>query len=211
MARSKGRSKSSNRWLERQRKDPFVRRAAADGQTSRAYYKLAELDGRRQLLRPGMWVLELGAAPGGWTGYIEEHVTGGRVIACDPRPVQAGGETVVVPGEYGTAVVHEQIAEILGERRVDLVLSDMAPNITGIRSADQAAAMELAELSLDAADCWLKTGGNLVVKMFQGEGFDAVVGEIRKKVTKCRIVKPKASRPESREVYAVGQQFLANG
>lgn len=209
--RSSKRSKSSDRWLSRQRKDPFARQAAGEGNVSRAYYKLAELDQRFKLVRSGSWVLELGAAPGGWTRYVESRIRGGGLIACDPNPVQAGAETHVVQGEYGEPWVAATIEETLGDRRLDLVLSDMAPNITGVRATDQALAMELAELAVDAADEWLKPGGHLVVKMFQGEGFEPFVAELRNKYDRIRVVKPKASRPESREVYAVGQQFLAHG
>jgi 23S rRNA (uridine2552-2'-O)-methyltransferase len=216
MARGKksgsgGRSKSSERWLNRQRKDPYTRQAVGAGNVSRAYYKLSELDRRLRLIRPQSWILELGAAPGGWTRYIEAQLRAGALIACDPKPVQAAPETHVIQGAFGESWVTASIQETLGARRVDLVLSDMAPNITGVRSADQAHAMDLAQLSVDAADEWLKPGGHLLVKMFQGEGFDAFIGDMRKKYAKVRIVKPKASRPESREVYAVGQQFLANG
>lgn len=215
MARGKktgsGRSKSSERWLTRQRKDPFARQAAGDGNVSRAYYKLAELDRRLRLVRASSWILELGAAPGGWTHYLEPKVRAGGLIVCDPKPVQAAPETHVVQGVYGEPWVAASIQERLGDRRLDLVLSDMAPNITGVRATDQARALELAQLAVDAGDEWLKPGGQLVVKMFQGEGFEPFVAEMRNKYAKIRVVKPKASRPESREVYAVGQQFLANG
>ena len=206
-----GRSKSSERWLNRQRKDPSARQAVGEGNVSRAYYKLAELDRRFKLIRADSLVLELGAAPGGWTRYVESKVATGSLIVCDPRPIQAAAETHVIQGEYGEPWVAARIQERLGARQLDLVLSDMAPNITGVRATDQALAMELAELASMAADDWMKPGGNLVVKMFQGEGFEAAVAEMRNKFAKIKVVKPKASRPESREVYAVGQQFLAPG
>jgi 23S rRNA (uridine2552-2'-O)-methyltransferase len=202
---------SSERWLQRQRSDPFARQAADEGLISRAHFKLQQLDERLGLIRSGMHVLELGAAPGGWTSYLESRMRGGRLIVCDSRPVQARDTTEVIEGLIGEASVDAAIAQALGDYKVDLVLSDMAPNITGIRAADQARVMDLADLALDAAERWLKPGGTLVVKLFQGEGVDTWIAEVRKKFAKVRLVKPKASRPESREVYAVGLQFLVTG
>lgn len=201
------RSKSSHRWLSRQQRDPYARQAASEGQVSRAHFKLKQLDERFRLLRPGMRVLELGAAPGGWTIYLEERLRGGLLIACDPRPVSAGGSVVVIEGEYGDAATDAAIAEALGETRLDLVVSDMAPNISGVRATDQARAMYLADLALDAALRWLQPGGDLVVKLFQGEGVDAWIADVRGRFDKAHLVKPKASRPDSREVYAVARGF----
>jgi len=216
--RSSGRQKpgakrrgSSQRWLQRQRTDPFARQAAEQGLGSRAHFKLQQLDVRLGLLRPGMAVLELGAAPGGWTTYLESRLRGGVLIACDSRPVRARPGTVIIDGLFGEPAVDARIAEALAGRQLDLVLSDMAPNITGIRAADQAQAMELADMALDAAQRWLKPGGTLVVKLFQGEGVDSWIADMRKKFAKVRLVKPEASRAESREVYAIGQQFLVTG
>jgi 23S rRNA (uridine2552-2'-O)-methyltransferase len=199
------RSKSSDRWLARQRRDQFTRRAVAEGQVSRAHFKLEELDGRFRLLQRGMAVLELGAAPGGWTRYIEERVDGGRLVVCDPRPLTAGADTIVIEGAYGDPQTDQRLGEILGEEGVDLVLSDMAPNMSGIRTVDQARAMHLADLALDAAERWLKPGGDLVVKIFQGEGVDQWVEQVREFFEKAQLVKPKASRSESREVYGVAR------
>jgi 23S rRNA (uridine2552-2'-O)-methyltransferase len=154
-----------------------------------------------------MKVLELGAAPGGWTVYLEERLRGGLLIACDPRPVSAGGNTVVIEGEYGEAATDAAIEAALGEARLDLVLSDMAPNISGVRAADQARAMYLADLALEAAQRWLQPGGDLVVKLFQGEGVDAWMVEVRRQFEKVHLVKPKASRPDSREVYALARGY----
>lgn len=199
------RSKSSHRWLARQRRDPFARRAATEGQITRAHFKLEELDGRFRLLERGMAVLELGAAPGGWTRYLEERLAGGLLIACDARPIAAGADTVIVETEYGELETDRRLAEILGGTRLDLVLSDMAPNMSGIRTVDQARAMHLADLALDAAGRWLKPGGVLVVKIFQGEGVDTWMEQVRGMFAKAQLVKPKASRSESREVYALAQ------
>ncbi|MEE8078254.1 MAG: RlmE family RNA methyltransferase [Pseudomonadales bacterium] len=210
------RSKSSERWLARQRKDPFAKKAATQGRVSRAYYKLEQLDERFGLLRPGMRVLELGAAPGGWTRYVESRIGGrrgrsatGLLVAVDFRAVNAAADTVVIRGTLGTRETAGKIAAALENSRVDLVLSDMAPNITGIRASDQALAMELLELAVVAAQTWLKPGGGFVVKVFQGEGIDGWVRDMRKIFAKFKLVKPPASRPDSREMYAVGSQFRA--
>lgn len=201
------RSKSSQRWLTRQRRDPFARRAAAQGQVSRAHFKLEQLDRRFSLLRPGMSVLELGAAPGGWTRYLEDRLAGGLLVACDPRPVSAGADTIVIEFAYGEPGTDGRLAEIFGDTRVDLVLSDMAPNMSGNRTTDQARSMYLADMALDAAERWLKPGGNLAVKVFQGAGIEAWMAELRQRFASARLTKPDASRPESREVYAVARGF----
>ncbi len=208
MGKKSKHSKSSDRWLRRQRRDLYTRQAADQGQLSRAHFKLQQLDERFGLLKPHMKVLELGAAPGGWTNYIEQRVPDGLLIACDPRPVSGGIRTVVIGGAYGETETNNRLSELLGGTALDLVLSDMAPNMTGIRFADQARSMDLLELAVDAADRWLKPGGDLVVKMFQGEGVDAWVADTRRRFGQLKIVKPKASRAESREVYAVAQEFL---
>lgn len=202
------RSKSSDRWLARQRKDPFARQAAQTGRVSRAHYKLEQLDQRFRLLKPGMRVLELGAAPGGWTIYIEERIApGGQLIAVDERPMTASADTLVLSGLFGTPEIDNKIDELLRVRSLDLVLSDMAPNISGIRAADQARSMELAELAEAAADRWLKPGGSLLVKVFQGEGVEDWIRRIRSKYGAFRQVKPDASRPDSREMFAVARAY----
>lgn len=207
----KNRSKSSDRWLTRQRRDPFARKAAETGRASRAHFKLEQLDQRFALLKPGMRVLELGAAPGGWTCYVEERIQpGGRLLAVDNRPVTVGAGTVLVEGLYGTEDTDNKIAEIFGDDKLDLVLSDMAPNISGIRAADQARAMELARLAEEAADHWLRPGGALVVKIFQGEGVEEWIQRIRRKFGRFKQVKPAASRPDSREMYAVAMGYQAD-
>ncbi len=210
------RTKSSNQWMTRQKKDVFARRAASEGLVSRAHFKLEQMDQRFRLLQRGMVVLELGAAPGGWTRYVADKIADktdrGRVVAVDFRPITAPASVVVIEGEAGTTQIDAQIARELAtatgsEPRCDLVISDMAPNITGIRAADQAASMHLAELAAEAAAMYLKRGGHLVVKMFQGEGVDEWLSEQRQRFEKCQFAKPKASRSESREVFAVCQRF----
>jgi len=202
------RSKSSERWLSRQRKDPYAKKAAETGKSSRAHFKLEQLDQRFRLLKPGMRVLELGAAPGGWTCYVEERIApGGCLIAVDSRPVTTGGDTILIEGLAGETETDMKIDAAIGDRPLDLVLSDMAPNISGIRTADQARSMELVELAEAAADRWLKPGGALVIKIFQGEGVEDWIRRVRRKYGTFKQVKPDASRPDSREMYAVAQNY----
>jgi len=166
------RSKSSNRWLQRQSRDYFVRQAQTKGQVSRAHYKLLQIDQRFQLLKPHSKVLELGAAPGGWTNYLESRLSKGMIVAVDPLPITAGMQVRVVEGRAGEPEVDAAIEAFLGAERFDLVLSDMAPNISGIRAVDQARSMDLADVALEAAEKWLRADGALALKAFQGEGLD---------------------------------------
>ena len=205
------RSKSSERWLQRQRKDYFVRKAQDGGQVSRAHYKLAQIDQRFHILSARKKVLELGAAPGGWTQYLESKITRGFLIAVDPLPITRGGRCRVVEGYAGEPEVNEQIIELLQGQKLDLVLSDMAPNISGIRAVDQARAMELADVALQACEDWLIQGGDLAIKAFQGEGLDTWVTDLKKQFGRVNMMKPKASRPESREVFVVARDFKAAG
>ncbi|MXW51389.1 MAG: RlmE family RNA methyltransferase, partial [Gammaproteobacteria bacterium] len=208
------RSKSSQRWLNRQKRDYFAGAARREGRVSRAHFKLAQLDERFGLVAPDCWILELGAAPGGWTSYLAERLAQGRVVAVDPLPVAAPSARVeVVTGRFGDEAVASRIEAILGASgrspMVDLVLSDMAPNISGVRAADQARAMDLAELVAEAADRWLAPGGALVAKLMQGEGVDAWIQAAKAAFDQVSVVKPTASRAESREVYAVAQGYRA--
>jgi 23S rRNA (uridine2552-2'-O)-methyltransferase len=208
------RSKSSTRWLERQKRDYFVRQAQDNGQVSRAHYKLLQIDQRFKLIKPQSKVLELGAAPGGWTNYLESRVSKGLLIAVDPLPITAGLETQVIEGCVGDDAVNDEIVAILAaagaggsSARLDLVLSDMAPNISGVRVVDQARSMDQADLTLSAARQWLKKGGAMALKAFQGEGLDDWVKSLRGEFTKVAMTKPKASRPDSREVFVVALGF----
>jgi 23S rRNA (uridine2552-2'-O)-methyltransferase len=203
------RSKSSSRWLQRQNRDYFVRQAQDNGQVSRAHYKLLQLDQRFKLIRSQHKVLELGAAPGGWTNYLESKVSKGLLIAVDPLPITAGLETVVIEGLAGEVEVDEAVAAALDGAELDLVLSDMAPNISGVRAVDQARTMELADVALMSARRWLRKRGAMAIKSFQGEGLDEWVKARRAEFTKVTITKPKASRPESREVFVVAEGYLA--
>ncbi|MEM9622615.1 MAG: SAM-dependent methyltransferase [Pseudomonadota bacterium] len=213
MARNTGRStggkrsKSSTRWLQRQQRDYFVREAQNKGHVSRAHFKLAQIDARFKLLRSGQKVLELGAAPGGWTNYLQEKLPKGLLIAVDPLPITAASDTRVIEGLAGDEVVSQEIDAILQGVQLDLVLSDMAPNISGVRAVDQARAMDLADVALQACEAWLRQGGSLAIKAFQGEGLDDWVQARRAQFKKVTLTKPKASRPESREVFVVAQSY----
>ncbi|XOV83474.1 MAG: RlmE family RNA methyltransferase [bacterium] len=204
------RTKSSSRWLQRQNKDYFVRAAQDQGQVSRAHFKLLQLDQRFKLIKANARVLELGAAPGGWTQYLQDRLSSGLLIAVDPLPITAAMNTLVIEGRAGEPVVDEAIQKALQGESLDLVLSDMAPNISGVRAVDQARAMDLADVALLASQRWLKPRGTMAIKAFQGEGLDQWVKERRTQFARVSVTKPKASRPESREVFVVAQGFLGS-
>ncbi|MFN5010314.1 MAG: RlmE family RNA methyltransferase [Gammaproteobacteria bacterium] len=202
------RSKSSGSWLRRHVTDPFVKQAQIDGYRSRSAYKLIELDERDRLMRPGMRVLDLGSAPGGWSQVAAKAVGAkGRVLATDILPMDPIGNVDFIQGDFTSDTVVEQIKAWLGDGKFDLVVSDIAPNLSGIDSADQARSIYFLELALDTVRLMLKPGANFVAKMFQGQGSDEYVKELRKHFGKISIRKPKASRPESREVYIVAKEF----
>jgi 23S rRNA (uridine2552-2'-O)-methyltransferase len=202
------RSKSSQRWLKEHFGDPFVRRAQKEGLRSRAAYKLEELVERDRLLRPGMVVVDLGAAPGGWSQVAAQHLGDrGRIVALDVLPMPAIAGVAFIEGDFREAEVLARLESELGGRPVDLVLSDMAPNMSGVAVVDQARAMELAELALDFARRHLVEGGDFLIKLFQGAGFDAYLKDLRRDFAKVTMRKPKASRARSREVYALATGF----
>lgn len=200
------RSKSSQRWLKEHFSDPFVKKAQAEGMRSRAAYKLEEMLARDRLLRPGMVVVDLGAAPGGWSQQVRRQLgDSGRVLALDilEMPPLAGVE--FLHGDFREETVLSQLEAMLGGQAVDLVLSDMAPNKSGMTAVDQPRMMYLAELALDFSDNHLKPGGAFLIKLFQGVGFDDYVREMRRRFDRVVIRKPEASRARSPEVYALGQ------
>lgn len=203
------RSKSSNRWLEEHVNDPYVKKAQVDGYRARAAYKLLELNEKDKLIRPGMLVVDLGSAPGSWS-QIAGRLVGvkGRVIASDILPMDSLENVDFIQGDFTEENVFNQIMEKLGGTQADLVISDMAPNISGVDSADQAASIYLVELALDMVCRVLKPKGNFVAKVFHGEGYDDYVKAVRQHFEKVVIRKPDASRPRSREVYVVGKNFL---
>jgi 23S rRNA (uridine2552-2'-O)-methyltransferase len=198
------RSKSSQRWLREHFSDPYVKKAQAEGLRSRAAYKLEELIQRDRLLKPGMVVVDLGAAPGGWSQLVRRELgDSGRVIALDilEMPSLAGVE--FIHGDFRETEPLSRLEAALAGAEVDLVLSDMAPNMSGVDAVDQARSMYLAELARDFADRHLRVGGDFLIKLFQGEGFDAYIADLRKRYAKLQIRKPAASRRRSNEVYAL--------
>jgi len=200
--------RSSGSWRERQERDPYVQRARREGWRSRAVFKLEEIDRKENLLRPGMVCVDLGAAPGGWSQYVAEKLDGrARVIAVDLLPMDALPQVEFIQGDFRDNEVFEQLLEAVGDTGADLVMSDMAPNISGTKAVDQPRSMYLAELALDMARRVLKTGGNFVCKVFQGEGFDEFVRDSRNSFERVRVIKPEASRSASREVYLVATNF----
>lgn len=206
------RSKSSQRWLREHFNDPYVKKAQAEGMRSRAAYKLEEVLARDRLLKPGMVVVDLGAAPGGWSQYVRKALgDSGRVLAMDilEMPPLAGVE--FLHGDFREDSVLSELESMLDGQPVDLVLSDMAPNKSGVGAVDQPRAMYLAELAMDFADRHLKPGGTFLIKLFQGTGFDEYVRELRQRYDKVVIRKPDASRKRSPEVYALGRGKRAVG
>jgi len=202
------RSKSSSRWLQEHVNDPYVKQAQKEGYRARSSYKLLELNERDRLIRPGMRVLDLGSAPGGWSQVAAALVGGkGRVLATDILPMEPLKNVDFIQGDFREESVLERILAHLDGAQVDLIISDIAPNISGISSADQAASIYLLELALDMARRVLKPGGNFVAKMFQGAGSDEYLKELRGAFEKVTIRKPEASRPRSREVYVVARGY----
>lgn len=202
------RSKSSNQWLSEHVNDPYVKRAQVDGYRSRASYKILELIDKDKLIKPGMVVMDLGSAPGGWSQVVTPLVgDNGRVVASDILPMDALPGVDFIQGDFTEDAVFEDIMALLGDSPVDLVISDMAPNISGVKTADQASSMYLVELALDMARQVLKPNGSFVVKVFQGESYDEYLKDVRTSFNKVVIRKPDASRPRSREVYLVGKGF----
>lgn len=198
--------KTSKAWMHEHVTDPYVQRAKAGGWRSRAAFKLMEIDDKDRLLRPGMLVVDLGAAPGGWSQVAAERVGAtGRVLAIDLLEMAPIPGVEVIQGDFGDDAILADLEARMGGRPADLVISDMAPNISGIASTDQARSVLLAELALDFAVRHLKPGGDLLVKLFQGEGFDgfrAAMGEAFERVV---VRKPKSSRDRSSEVYLLGK------
>ncbi len=187
-------------------RDQYVQKSRKEGYRSRASYKLIALDEKDKLLRPGMTVVDLGAAPGGWSQVVAEKIgSGGRIVASDILPMDALADVTVVQGDFTEQLVLGEILAAIGDPKADLVISDMAPNMSGIKSVDQPASMYLVELALDLALRVLRPGGNFVAKIFQGEGFDAFLAEARKHFKTAVIRKPDASRPRSREIYLVAK------
>jgi 23S rRNA (uridine2552-2'-O)-methyltransferase len=196
------RSKTSLGWLKRHVNDPYVKQAQKDGYRSRASYKLLEVQEKYKLIRPGMSVVDLGAAPGGWSQVTSRLIGGqGRLIASDILEMDSIPDVTFIQGDFTSDEVLAQILEAVGNSQVDLVISDMAPNMSGTPEVDMPKAMFLCELALDLAERILKPGGNFLIKIFQGEGFDTYLKDARKKFDKIQMIKPDSSRGSSREQY----------
>jgi 23S rRNA (uridine2552-2'-O)-methyltransferase len=202
------RSKSSARWLAEHASDEFVKRARAEGWRSRAVFKLAEIQKSERLLKPGMRCVDLGAAPGGWSQYaVRIAGSAGRVVATDILAMDAIPGVDFVQGDFREERVLEEVLARVGAAKVDLVLSDMAPNMAGIDSVDQPRSIYLAELALEFADRVLTPGGDALIKLFQGAGFDEIIREARRRYARVVTKKPKASRSRSPEIYLLARQF----
>ena len=206
------RSKTSPRWLKEHIDDPYVTMAQRDGYRSRASYKLLEIQEKDRILRPGRTVVDLGAAPGGWS-QVTSRVIGdrGRLIASDILPMDSIADVTFILGDFTEDEVFAEILQAIGETQVDLVISDMAPNMSGVKVADQARAMFLCELALDLAMRVLRPGGDFLIKIFQGDGFDAYLKDVRQNFDKVQMRKPLSSRDRSREQYLLARGYRGDG
>ncbi|WP_338526475.1 23S rRNA (uridine(2552)-2'-O)-methyltransferase RlmE [Pseudomonas batumici] len=202
------RSKTSHNWLKEHFNDPFVKMAQKDGYRSRASYKLLEIQEKDRIIRPGMTVIDLGAAPGGWSQVTSRLIGGqGRLIASDILDMDSIPDVTFIKGDFTEDAVLAQILEAVGNSEVDLVISDMAPNMSGTPAVDMPRSMFLCELALDLAGRVLRPGGDFLIKIFQGEGFDEYHKNFRKQFDKVQTRKPTSSRDRSREQYLLGRGF----
>lgn len=203
-----GRSKSSSRWMAEHFEDEYVKMAQAQGYRSRAVFKLKEIQEKDQLIKPGMNIVDLGAAPGGWSQFARQLLgKKNKLIALDILPMDALEGVDFIQGDFREESVMEQLFIALEGLPVDLVMSDMAPNMSGNKGVDQPRAIYLGELALDTAKTVLTKNGSFLVKLFHGQGFEAIHSEIQRSFTKVAIRKPKASRPRSNEVYILAKGF----
>ena len=201
-------SKSSKGWLKEHFNDEFVQRSRQDGYRSRAIYKLIEIDEKDKLIKPGMTVIDLGAAPGGWSEYAIKKVGAkGKVVALDILPMEPIQGVTFLQGDFREDEVYEHLMAVMENCRADLVISDMAPNISGMGAVDMPRAYYLCELALDFATQVLKPEGAFLVKLFQGEGFDAYHKTLKSRFSRVAMRKPRASRARSRESYALASGF----
>jgi len=202
------RSKSSARWLAEHAADPYVKRAHEEGWRSRAAFKLEEISKAERLLRPGMTVVDLGAAPGGWSQYVARVLGGkGRVIALDVLEMPSLPGVEFIQGDFSEDAVLERLQATLGGDKVDLVMSDMAPNMMGIADVDHDRSMHLVDLTVDFAAHALRPGGDLLMKVFQGRDFQPLIIRLRKQFETVKLRKPKASRARSAEVYVLARGY----
>ena len=202
------RTKSSSRWLAEHAADPYVKRAHAEGWRSRAAFKLEEIQRSDRLLKPAMTVVDLGAAPGGWSQYAARLLGGrGRVIALDLLEMPALPGVEFIQGDFSDAATLQQLRTTLGETRVDLVMSDMAPNMTGMADVDHDRSMHLVDLALEFAEQTLRPGGDLLMKVFQGRDFQPLITRLRRRFESVKLRKPKASRARSAELYVLARGY----
>ncbi len=195
-------------WRDRQEKDPYVQMARRDGWRSRAVYKLEQIDQKERFLRPDMVCVDVGSAPGSWSQYVTRKLKGrARIVAVDILPMDSLPDVEFIQGDFQDEAVFKQMLVAIGDEGVDLVMSDIAPNITGTRVVDQPRSMYLVELALDLARQVLKPGGSFVCKVFQGAGIDEFVIDTRNSFKRVKVMKPKASRAGSREVYLVARNY----
>jgi 23S rRNA (uridine2552-2'-O)-methyltransferase len=200
------RTQSSREWLKEHFTDPFVKRAWAEGWRSRAVFKLEEIDRKEKLLKPGMVVLDLGSTPGAWSQYAKRRVgKNGTLIASDILPMEPIPGVDFIEGDFREESVFEAILAKVPPGGVDVVLSDMAPNLSGVDAIDKPRSLYLCELALDLANRALKPGGEVLIKTFQGTGFDVFVAEARKHYTRVKFAKPAASRSRSPELYLLAR------
>ena len=212
-------SKSSKGWLKEHFDDEYVRRSQQDGYRSRAIYKLIEIDKKDRLVKPGMTIIDLGAAPGGWSEYcVKKLGKKGTMVALDILPMEPIDGVTIIEGDFREDAVFEELMAVMAaverdetidnsDDKADLVISDMAPNISGMESVDMPRAYYLCDLALDLARQVLKPGGGLLVKLFQGEGFEEYSKELKSSFTRVVMRKPRASRARSREIYALATGF----
>ncbi|MDF2939840.1 MAG: rRNA methyltransferase [Gammaproteobacteria bacterium] len=202
------RSKSSHQWLKEHFSDPYVKQSWADGYRSRAAYKLLEIQKKDRILKPGMKVVDLGAAPGSWAQVAKEYIgKKGLLIGLDLLPIEPMPNATFLQGDFKDEAIYQQLTDLLQQEKVDVILSDMAPNMSGNREVDQPQAMYLIDLAVDFAKQNLKPDGSLLMKVFSGEGFDQLVKDLRKQYSKVVIRKPDASRDRSRELYLLAMGY----
>lgn len=200
-----GRGRRST-WMRRHLEDPYVKKANAEGWRSRAIYKLKEIDEKDQLIKPGMQVVDLGAAPGSWSQYVTRKLNGkGRIVALDVLPIDSLPGVEFIRGDFTQQAICRRLKDVLGKEKCDLVISDMIPNMSGMKAVDQPKSIYLVELAMELALEVLHPKGAFLAKVLQGEGLDALMASAKKQFRSVYCRKPRASRPQSREFYLVGR------